>query len=1048
MGSQAPFALSPLQLFKHSLLPNPVTLASAAALLSPERAALVATPVSPRLLTPLGIPRGERIPVLVDDGSGNEVAGAAGVNIALLSSGLGLMVRVSAYVNMNEGDDIFVFWNNATVPAVSTTLVAGEPDHDVFLMVPPAAIVDGQASVFHRVIRNSGVADESDPIQVLVKLTLPGGFDPEAGVPGHQGLLAPSVPVSVVLPEHLVSGIDVSVPPYLNMRVRDTLTLSWGGITQQHSVAASEVGNPLTIHVSGDTIARAGDSLRLEVIYKVIDEVENQSIDGNGLPWSVAEYVEVEAGQDLLEAPYADAYPDDVIDLNELGNANVDVSVFLTTGQFSPGDEVTLSWAGRTADDVPQEFQLTQTVPSGRTMHFIIPNAEVQKLPNGRTRISYTRTRAANGIVHRSRSTTLRIVGQVLQLPAPGVRENQGGTVLPSLPFATVDIQPWVGMAEGQPLSVIWTGLTADNRRIYFEDPTPVSANEVNRVVTRLVPASYIAPLDGSTVEVSYMVTLNGTVRDSDTLLLNVGVATGTLTPPSVDEASDGYLDPANLPLLRATLRIPHGNVIQPGDRITFFWTGDSSGPYSDSNTAASGTSTTFYIPLVHIAPNLGGDAIVYYRVQRNNVSIGTSRELLLPIGNNAIALPPPSVPLAENDQLDPRLAASNPVIALLTFDDMQVSDLYSIAVFSNGQIVHQSEQQPGSPFKQLHFTIPNSVIASHLDSDVQIYSAMVRGTASSLSQPYTLTVLPFRLEDLPTPEMPDAEGPVGEQVLDIGKLTTDPLVRIAPWPLMAVGQKVWLRLVGVDEAGGEVVIVVADGVAVSASEVVGGFGRTASLVLLQGLEDGSELRAEGKVGFDADSEELQAVDFPPALLTVVTGPPVEDFKIDQSLMSLTGALYLNVNHAGTPSPMPSNTTAVRLATGGVEPYIYSSNNASIATVENGRVESRSNGTATITVREQTGQELTFQVSITGVQKFRNAGSYTWDQQGKNVSQLLAYRMALQCYLGGGFARIGLPSANYWMGIDNLDEYGVIVTPQAVMTVLHKSSYAYCVFDV
>ncbi|MDE1169274.1 MAG: hypothetical protein PW845_28810 [Pseudomonas sp.] len=861
MGSPVPFAPSPLLAFTHSLQPTPTALASLPQALAPG---------APRLLTPLGIPRGENITVLVEDDQGNEVPGQAGVNIALLSSGSGLLVRVPTWLTMNEGDSVYVFWNDSNLPAVSKTLGPGEPNNEVFLLVPPAAIQNGQASVFHRVIRtDGGLPDESNPIQVLVKLTLPGGYDPEAGQPGHQNLLAPIVPVDKVLPEHVVSGLNVTLARYLNIRIRDTITLSWGGVTVTYTLTKNDIDNgaPITVHVPGSVIEQGGDSLRVEVIYKVIDEVQNQSIDGNGLPWSVARYVEVEVGQDLLDAPYSEEFYEEVIDLDLLGARDLDLAIYLMPGQFTPGDSVTLAWAGRTADDAPVEFDRTQAVPAGRVMHFIIENAEARKLPNGRVRLSYTRTKASDGSVNRSRSATWRIVGQVLDLPAPSVLEARGGTLDPALPYATVQIPPWLGMYAGQPLSMIWTGTTEGGSLVYFEDSTPVLGSEVDTLVNRLTLAKDILPLGGSTVQVYYLVTINGTVRQSDTQTLNVGIAAGTLKAPGVDEAVDGYLNPDTLVGNRATLRIDHDGVIRAGDTLTFYWTGSNTPLYSDYTVANSGTSTPFYIPIAQISPNLNGQVTALYRVERAGVIIGTSRELVLPIGSGAIVLPPPSVPLATNGVLDPVLANQQPVVAQVDFADMQLQDEYSIAVFTRANVLaYQSPATPGSPFKSLSFTIPVEVIAKNLDSELYFYSAMVRNGVPTLSQAYTLTVLAFEQSDLPIPEVPQADI---NDVLDLGSFIGDAQVKVAAWPLIAVGQRVWLRAIGTRSNDVPTTISLLIASPVDLNQTNNGLNVILPRTQLDLLKHDSTLTVELLVNFEGSSNEALAVTFPERALTM-----------------------------------------------------------------------------------------------------------------------------------------------------------------------------------
>ncbi|WP_249673467.1 hypothetical protein [Pseudomonas abieticivorans] len=849
--------------------------------LSAEQLHRAAIPVSPRLLAPLGIPIGENIPVIVDDGLGNEVPGQAGVNIALLSSGNGLLVRVPTWLTMNQGDVVHVFWGSNSVPAVSKILEPEDVNKENFLYVPHAVIQGGQASVFHRVIRtDGGVADESTPIQVLVKLTLPGGYDPVAGEPGHQNLLPPTVPVDKVLPEHLVSGLDITLARYQNIRIRDTITLSWGGQPVTYTLTQADIdGNaPIIVHVPGSVIREASDSLRLEVIYKIIDEVQNQSIDGNDLPWSMARYVEVEVGQDLLEEPYSEEFYQAVIDLDVLGTRDLDIEIYLAPSQFTPGDSVTLTWAGRTVDDAPVEFDRTQTVPAGRVMHFIIENAEARKLPSGRVRLSYTRTKASNGSVNRSRSATWRIVGQVLELPAPSVLEARGSALDPSLTYATVQIPPWLGMYAGQPLTMIWTGTTLGGSLIYFEDHTAVSSNEVDTLIDRLTFAKDILPLGGSTVQVYYLVTINGTVRQSDALTLNVGIVPGTLKAPSVLEEFDGYLDPEKLIGNRATLLIEHDGVIRANDKLTVYWTGSTTRLYSDNTLAGSGTSSQIYIPISQISPNLNGLVIALYRVERAGAIIGTSRELILPVGSGTqqpwLA---PTVEDASNlpaNPLDPIISGppvqDNTATVVVRDSRILAGDTVGVAWIlpdGTGLSVPYQNAVAGSA----GLPVPALVLTQSMGRIVQVGYAIYREPGQQLigtSAVLALQVLQMPFGELPAPAISEADA---TDVLDLGTFQGDATVTVAKWPRSATGQRVWLEAHGTLASNNAAIRIELLTRQITQNEATNGLRVAFSRNTLESLKEGT-LTLKLWVAYNGATSSTEALAFPEATFTLRQG--------------------------------------------------------------------------------------------------------------------------------------------------------------------------------
>ncbi|WP_285420028.1 Ig-like domain-containing protein [Pseudomonas sp. efr-133-TYG-5] len=101
----------------------------------------------------------------------------------------------------------------------------------------------------------------------------------------------------------------------------------------------------------------------------------------------------------------------------------------------------------------------------------------------------------------------------------------------------------------------------------------------------------------------------------------------------------------------------------------------------------------------------------------------------------------------------------------------------------------------------------------------------------------------------------------------------------------------------------------------------------------------------------------------PPRTLTIASF-----LTIDTSLLVLNGVMLrtgYSPNLNGVDAP---GNTAVRRPTGGVEPYIFRSSAAQIASVDNmGKVTGMNNGTATITVSDQTGANVSYDVIVSNV---------------------------------------------------------------------------------
>ncbi|MGE8191217.1 hypothetical protein ACQKP4_28315, partial [Pseudomonas sp. NPDC086278] len=91
----------------------------------------------------------------------------------------------------------------------------------------------------------------------------------------------------------------------------------------------------------------------------------------------------------------------------------------------------------------------------------------------------------------------------------------------------------------------------------------------------------------------------------------------------------------------------------------------------------------------------------------------------------------------------------------------------------------------------------------------------------------------------------------------------------IAKWPLIALGQKLWLRYFGTRTDGSTYTSQTYDATPVPSAGLPNGMYPNTPVAQLRGLKDGSQLRIEFKVTFDGNTDERQAVIFPSRLYTV-----------------------------------------------------------------------------------------------------------------------------------------------------------------------------------
>ncbi|MGG5289798.1 Ig-like domain-containing protein [Pseudomonas shirazensis] len=148
-------------------------------------------------------------------------------------------------------------------------------------------------------------------------------------------------------------------------------------------------------------------------------------------------------------------------------------------------------------------------------------------------------------------------------------------------------------------------------------------------------------------------------------------------------------------------------------------------------------------------------------------------------------------------------------------------------------------------------------------------------------------------------------------------------------------------------------------------------------------------------------------------IVTVENRPPL---RIDTSLMLLNGKVFVDGNSGRGPNPAPANASRQRVANGGVPSYTYSSSNPGVATVDGtGMVRSVSNGSTTITVRDQARQSASFSVTVQGVVRMYLMAStqYVVDW-GQRIYMADLREVFNQYSAGGGLAQLGWPGGTYW----------------------------------
>jgi hypothetical protein len=202
---------------------------------------------------------------------------SSGINI---TSAAHLEVVVAPYPDMDAGDLVELFWDNCYVG--SRLLTQTDVGESIRLRVPESFIVNGTSRVHYRVMQIGRGPALSVARQVQVKLDCPGGQPSALTGDENQSLAPVRIPQAIrrqgVNPNQIKRGVPLTIEPYLNMAADDAITVRWGDVRMDlPGIKPCEVGQPVHVWVPPEIIMEAGEDLRLEVTYCIIDRVGNNS---------------------------------------------------------------------------------------------------------------------------------------------------------------------------------------------------------------------------------------------------------------------------------------------------------------------------------------------------------------------------------------------------------------------------------------------------------------------------------------------------------------------------------------------------------------------------------------------------------------------------------------------------------------------------------------------------------------------------------------------------------------------------------------------------
>lgn len=970
------------------------------------------------------------VPLANDDDAGG---GGLGYDDVLRYPDRLILFIVGPWDGFEDGDSVQILLNGrvyGTSPAS-----AADKFNSVNVFVPATIIAllpDGIHDFIARVINKLGIPVDSAPTPVRVRLVIPGGPDPEAKTPWQNEALAlPVVEPAIVSPD--TPSVTVTIPAYVNMAEGDRVRLRWGvaGNEKTHVVTAAEVGRPIQFELDRAFIVRGGFGERVEVVYDILDLCYNYSL------WSPPTLVEVE-NPDALIPPVVRPTVDNrqiAIDLEALGTG----SVFVQMQAPRTNDEITVHIISTTAEGKADTFDTPPQIANyaGEILDFTIPNSFFPlTLVQGTVAVWYTVKRGQQSLTSSRRR--LQILGRLDTLKAPVIVQAIGDQVDPKdvIPEAHLRIEADPLIAVGTRVSIELTGRTSGGIVVGHQDYRDISGGTAFPLFFA-IPGNKIAALAGSTFTVQYFVEgfdaeqgmfVRRVARPlamtpSPTSTYRVVGTTRDLPKPKVPDAEGEQLDPAKVgDLIGLIVVVAYAGMIDK-DKVTLSVIGTKmTTPWSDTLTVHPGDrELNFYVPKANVTSNDGGDLTFEYSVVYAQGGSGRSEPLVLHVGKGIGDLPPPSVDEESAGHLLPGAIANGITIRVPVSVAFQPGDrVTATMVTAAGEHSYTTAAKEGQA--GLFFTVPATELGAFLSFDVNITYTVIRDGIGNTSQIKSLHVMPYGDQDshLPTPAIDQASG----NVLDLATFVGNPVAKVAPWPLMTLGQRVWFEVRGTLDNGNPDTIVLYADHGVIDSELAVGLYTTIPRGRLEALKDGSTIALTVWVTFDKSSDRSHATRFPERSYTIRTEvldafvfdptphtldvdadytrtarggkPPYTYTSSNPAIARITenglvtavkeGSVIITASdsaspkHAGsytltvlsrfvfdsTPHTMNTGTTYSRTATGGKTPYTYRSSNTAVATVDvNGRVTALRTGNAIITASDSASPQHTGSFALT-----------------------------------------------------------------------------------
>jgi hypothetical protein len=412
------------------------------------------------------------------------------------------------------------------------------------------------------------------------------------------------------------------------------------------------------------------------------------------------------------------------------------------------------------------------------------------------------------------------------------------------------------------------------------------------------VDKAHLTQINGGTVEVYYQLLIEDSVLGSMNRvnathairesihadILQVGEPRLELPEPEVAGVVNGVL-PADTD--GTTLTVVYLKTVK-GDEVVYEWVGSITGKASDSivlTTFTAGQPVAFDIPAALIKGNEGGTVSASYLIKRAEGG-GTSyaNPLAFSVGVALeLDLKAPTIKQTSGNTLDP-LAAKDALTATVDYTGIAVDDEI-IVHWNGGSGTPPDGSHTTGTWKVTALGVQNiplltSVLPFNLGKNVTVNYTVKRGTA----QPVPSPVLALAVQNILDGDTRLPHAVINDNTtdaLDVLTLPANALTRVAAWPFIRQGQRLWMSYFVDDNPTPVSTTYTAD--TLPSDDVAGGVYPATPVDVLKGLSHGTQLRIEFKVSLDGDTDITKAVSFPPRRYNVTAvefrKPTIESVK-------------------------------------------------------------------------------------------------------------------------------------------------------------------------